>query len=118
MSGFDAGFAQGVAWAASVADKALERVKALPPTTKHQAVVGALDALADELRADLARAAAGGAVPVAVGAISAPAGLAAAEEARLKGYEGDPCPDCGAMTMVRNGTCLKCETCGATTGCS
>jgi ribonucleoside-diphosphate reductase alpha chain len=42
----------------------------------------------------------------------------AREEARLKGYEGDPCPDCGSMTMVRNGTCLKCDTCGATTGCS
>jgi ribonucleoside-diphosphate reductase alpha chain len=39
-------------------------------------------------------------------------------EARMKGYEGDPCPDCGALTMVRNGTCLKCDTCGATSGCS
>jgi ribonucleoside-diphosphate reductase alpha chain len=39
-------------------------------------------------------------------------------QARLKGYEGDPCSECGAMTMVRNGTCLKCDTCGATSGCS
>jgi ribonucleoside-diphosphate reductase alpha chain len=38
--------------------------------------------------------------------------------ARLKGYEGDPCPVCGHLTLVRNGTCLKCETCGSTTGCS
>jgi len=38
--------------------------------------------------------------------------------ARLKGYEGDPCPECGQFTMVRNGTCLKCNTCGATSGCS
>ncbi|HNX72731.1 MAG TPA: vitamin B12-dependent ribonucleotide reductase [Spirochaetales bacterium] len=38
--------------------------------------------------------------------------------ARQKGYEGDPCPVCGNMTLVRNGTCLKCETCGSTTGCS
>ncbi len=38
--------------------------------------------------------------------------------ARLKGYEGDPCPDCGNFTMVRNGTCLKCDSCGATSGCS
>jgi ribonucleoside-diphosphate reductase alpha chain len=38
--------------------------------------------------------------------------------ARAKGYEGDPCPECQNMTMVRNGTCLKCDTCGATTGCS
>lgn len=39
-------------------------------------------------------------------------------EARVKGYEGDPCSDCGNFTMVRNGTCLKCNTCGATNGCS
>jgi ribonucleoside-diphosphate reductase alpha chain len=39
-------------------------------------------------------------------------------EARLKGYEGDPCRECGQFTMVRNGTCLKCNTCGATSGCS
>ncbi|MDH4157828.1 MAG: vitamin B12-dependent ribonucleotide reductase [candidate division Zixibacteria bacterium] len=38
--------------------------------------------------------------------------------ARLKGYEGDMCGECGQFTMVRNGTCLKCETCGATSGCS
>ena len=38
--------------------------------------------------------------------------------ARQKGYEGDPCPECKQFTMVRNGTCLKCETCGSTSGCS
>ncbi|MEN6477190.1 MAG: adenosylcobalamin-dependent ribonucleoside-diphosphate reductase [Rectinema sp.] len=38
--------------------------------------------------------------------------------AKIKGYEGDPCPVCGHLTLVRNGTCLKCETCGSTTGCS
>jgi ribonucleoside-diphosphate reductase alpha chain len=39
-------------------------------------------------------------------------------EARAKGYEGDPCPECGALTLVRNGSCLKCNSCGTTTGCS
>jgi ribonucleoside-diphosphate reductase alpha chain len=39
-------------------------------------------------------------------------------EAKLKGFEGDACPECGNFTMVRNGTCLKCTTCGGTTGCS
>ncbi|MCW2246961.1 ribonucleoside-diphosphate reductase alpha chain [Azospirillum fermentarium] len=39
-------------------------------------------------------------------------------EARAKGYEGDQCGECGNMTLVRNGTCLKCDTCGSTTGCS
>ncbi len=38
--------------------------------------------------------------------------------AREKGYTGDPCPECGHLTLVRNGACLKCTTCGATTGCS
>ena len=38
--------------------------------------------------------------------------------ARLRGYEGDMCGECGQFTMVRNGTCLKCDTCGATSGCS
>lgn len=38
--------------------------------------------------------------------------------ARLKGYEGDPCGECGQLTMVRNGACLKCDTCGSTSGCS
>jgi len=42
----------------------------------------------------------------------------AIRNARLKGYEGDMCGECGQFTMVRNGTCLKCETCGATSGCS
>jgi ribonucleoside-diphosphate reductase alpha chain len=39
-------------------------------------------------------------------------------EARLKGYEGESCSECGNFTMVRNGTCLKCDTCGSTSGCS
>jgi ribonucleoside-diphosphate reductase alpha chain len=39
-------------------------------------------------------------------------------QARAKGYEGDPCPVCGYFTLIRNGTCLKCDTCGSTTGCS
>jgi ribonucleoside-diphosphate reductase alpha chain len=39
-------------------------------------------------------------------------------QARIKGYEGDPCPTCGSFTMVRSGTCMKCESCGSTTGCS
>jgi ribonucleoside-diphosphate reductase alpha chain len=39
-------------------------------------------------------------------------------EARAKGYEGEACGECGNFTLVRNGTCLKCDTCGGTTGCS
>ncbi len=38
--------------------------------------------------------------------------------ARVQGYVGEACGDCGNFTLVRNGTCLKCDTCGATSGCS
>ncbi len=40
------------------------------------------------------------------------------KQAIEKGYTGDVCSECQSMTMVRNGTCLKCMTCGATSGCS
>jgi ribonucleoside-diphosphate reductase alpha chain len=39
-------------------------------------------------------------------------------EARIRGYEGEACRECGNFTLVRNGTCLKCDTCGSTSGCS
>jgi ribonucleoside-diphosphate reductase alpha chain len=39
-------------------------------------------------------------------------------EAKAKGYEGEMCSECMNFTLVRNGTCLKCDTCGSTTGCS
>ena len=38
--------------------------------------------------------------------------------AKMQGYEGEACSECANFTMVRNGTCLKCDTCGATSGCS
>ena len=56
-----------------------------------------------------------------VGSSLAPQAETVAEkraEARMKGYVGESCPECGNFTMVRNGTCLKCDTCGGTTGCS
>ncbi|MBB4658663.1 adenosylcobalamin-dependent ribonucleoside-diphosphate reductase [Parvularcula dongshanensis] len=54
--------------------------------------------------------------PTPKGILSAP--RSAREEAKVKGYEGDACPDCGQFTLVRNGTCLRCDSCGASTGCS
>jgi ribonucleoside-diphosphate reductase alpha chain len=67
--------------------------------------------------------------PEKAAAVSAPAAAAAVPagghgdaakiaQARIKGYEGDPCPVCGSFTLIRNGTCMKCDTCGGTTGCS
>jgi len=42
----------------------------------------------------------------------------ARQAARGLGFTGDICDDCGSSQMVRNGTCLKCNDCGSTTGCS
>ena len=63
--------------------------------------------------------------PVAVVASSPSAGpakgqivAAKAREAIAKGYSGDACTQCGQFTLVRNGTCLKCDSCGTTSGCS
>jgi ribonucleoside-diphosphate reductase alpha chain len=38
--------------------------------------------------------------------------------AKAKGYTGNACGECGQLTMVRNGSCEKCDSCGATNGCS
>ena len=51
---------------------------------------------------------------VASGTIS----ITARDKAKMQGYEGDPCGECGNYTLVRNGTCMKCNTCGGTSGCS
>nr|HML31050.1 vitamin B12-dependent ribonucleotide reductase [Hyphomicrobium sp.] len=58
-------------------------------------------------------------------AVASPAVLTKSElykqrlsEAKLRGYEGVACTECQNFTMVRNGTCLKCDTCGSTSGCS
>ncbi|TAJ22052.1 MAG: vitamin B12-dependent ribonucleotide reductase [Dehalococcoidia bacterium] len=68
----------------------------------------------------IASAGATSAVAVAVSAAQPEVRSAASlyAEARQKGYEGDPCGDCGQLMLVRNGTCLKCMNCGATSGCS
>ncbi len=59
-----------------------------------------------------------GGAAAATASRSSSAKTTAVQQARWMGYEGDPCPECGSLTLVRNGTCLKCESCGATTGCS
>ncbi|HET7410733.1 MAG TPA: vitamin B12-dependent ribonucleotide reductase, partial [Paracoccaceae bacterium] len=81
-------------------------------------------ATAPVMTADLAAAAPANAQMVApMGAQAAIATSAAVAmdrraEARMKGYEGDACGECGNFTLVRNGTCMKCNSCGATSGCS
>ena len=44
--------------------------------------------------------------------------LDARTKAKMQGYEGEACGECGNYTLVRNGTCMKCNTCGGTSGCS
>ncbi|MBM3643770.1 MAG: vitamin B12-dependent ribonucleotide reductase [Alphaproteobacteria bacterium] len=73
--------------------------------------------LTDGSTVALAPGARAAAVGIATGAASS-AALDLVLVAKLKGYEGDACPECGNFTLVRNGTCLKCTTCGSTTGCS
>ncbi|MGF1605786.1 MAG: vitamin B12-dependent ribonucleotide reductase [Rhodothalassiaceae bacterium] len=64
-------------------------------------------------------AAAGAALEVGAGTTAAlDTGGRRRAAARMQGYEGDACGECGNFTLVRNGTCLKCDTCGATSGCS
>ena len=61
-------------------------------------------------------AVAGAALGVAVAAATAP--MDARIKAKMQGYEGEACGECGNYTLVRNGTCMKCNTCGGTSGCS
>ncbi|MDE2011320.1 MAG: vitamin B12-dependent ribonucleotide reductase [Alphaproteobacteria bacterium] len=79
-----------------------------------------------EIRASVMEAS-GNPVGVAVATLEARMSTRSAEketyarrsaEARMKGYEGDACGACGNFTLVRNGTCMKCNTCGSTSGCS
>jgi ribonucleoside-diphosphate reductase alpha chain len=90
----------------------------------HSAPVPQGDTFPIKNQAPMAPPAAPQASPQAVPAIGfkvqpgQPSAAEKARQAKLKGYEGDPCRECGQFTMVRNGTCLKCDTCGTTSGCS
>jgi ribonucleoside-diphosphate reductase alpha chain len=59
--------------------------------------------------------------PTMLELVQASAGVGVSDlraEAKIKGYVGEACRECANFTLVRNGTCLKCDTCGTTTGCS
>ncbi|WP_127904291.1 vitamin B12-dependent ribonucleotide reductase [Solirhodobacter olei] len=71
--------------------------------------VAALGTLVPEVAAS-----GGAATALASGTVT----MDARTKAKMQGYEGDPCCECGNYTLVRNGTCMKCNTCGATSGCS
>ena len=82
-----------------------------PPAATPQASAGVL-------RASQSTATAGASLSADVGGHTGGAKVQRIRDAKARGYEGVPCDECGAMTMVRNGTCLKCLTCGSTSGCS
>jgi ribonucleoside-diphosphate reductase alpha chain len=69
-----------------------------------------------EIEAQVARLAEAVSRKAPPGSLAAPASRASS--ARAKGYEGDACPECGQFTLVRAGACLRCDSCGASTGCS
>ena len=85
---------------------------------------GAATAVADDAVATMrapaepAAAATMAAAPVTTSASSDLVAAERVQQARMQGYEGESCPECQNFTLVRNGTCLKCNTCGSTTGCS
>ena len=76
------------------------------------------DETVSEVKQDIVSAPESGTTTETVITKSASPRMEKVREARMKGYEGDSCPECGNFTLVRNGTCLKCDTCGGTTGCS
>ncbi len=76
--------------------------------------VATLQTLVPEVATGTGGAASMSTTSVASGAVS----LDARVKAKMQGYEGEACGECGNYTLVRNGTCMKCNTCGGTSGCS
>ena len=94
------------------------RVTSLSSSRASDAVEGAV-ALKQEVRHDLSPTERLEALQWSkAGSAAAPSKAERRAEAKAKGYEGEMCSECGNFTLVRNGTCMKCDTCGSTTGCS
>ena len=89
---------------------------------KVEARAAHVEAVAEPVAVGAAVAGGGGGAgtgaPATAGHGAGDATMARIREARMKGYEGDSCSECGNFTLVRNGTCMKCDTCGSTSGCS
>jgi ribonucleoside-diphosphate reductase alpha chain len=96
--------------------------------TAHDSLQAGDTALAEAETAEAGTAAERHPIGFAIAAVEAAQVVAAAapardaasriQEARILGFTGDSCAECGSMKMVRNGTCMKCIDCGTTTGCS
>ncbi len=122
---YERGFWAGVLYSASLARAAADNIRPDSETGKFgRTQAGAMEAL-NSLAVELEGApvefegVAATVKPAQTAASMAP--VVASEkiaQAVALGFTGDECRDCGNFTLVRNGTCLKCETCGSTTGCS
>ena len=98
-----------------LARQRLERLLAAEPEVEIAASCGDPVAALNTLVPTTAQmAVAAGATAIATGTVT----IDARTKAKMQGYEGDPCGECGNYTLVRNGTCMKCNTCGGTSGCS
>jgi ribonucleoside-diphosphate reductase alpha chain len=73
--------------------------------------VGAIQTLVPEVATAVS---AGSSTGISSGGVA----MDARVKAKMQGYEGEACGECGNYTLVRNGTCMKCNTCGGTSGCS
>ena len=98
----------------------LTNVVVMPQGVTASGAVAQMQSRAAETMGSLALAASPALAPVVEAVIASAAAVTADRraEARMRGYEGENCGECGNFTMVRNGTCLKCDTCGSTSGCS
>jgi ribonucleoside-diphosphate reductase alpha chain len=102
------------------------KLTAVPPSSGFVHAAKQASSIEFEDRShEVAAPAGGGAAPAAKAPKARSADVQAAAtlslevtKARMQGYTGDMCPSCQSFTMVRNGSCLKCETCGGTSGCS
>lgn len=120
----DQAYAQAIADLANLAQVTADGIDAIPVTDLHATrrvfASAALRSFAEQLRTQLLaedgspKSTAGQVIRPSFDRLDALPGALA----RAKGYVGEACPDCQNFTMVRNGTCLKCDTCGSTTGCS
>ena len=91
---------------AATQDVAAETMRAQEPSPSTTTEIGLASDTASEVASGANRTKSGQKAAVLV------------QQARMQGYEGEACPECQNFTLVRNGTCLKCNTCGGTTGCS
>ena len=100
----------------TAASKSLEVLKQISSTgylrkrVPRELVVlqgGAGGALALDTRADPAANLA--TLVPETGTATASVGTELRAKAKMQGFEGDPCRECGNYTLVRNGTCMKCK---------